>query len=395
MSGGRLARGVLVVLRKELIDSIRDRRTIWSIVFGVMIGPVLITFMMSRAADRQREAEEVRIPVVGMDAAPALVDWLRQQRGVDVVAGPDDPEAAVRDRVVNVVVVIAPDFADRFRVSRPARVEIVADSSRGAARPSVERVRRLLQGYSAEIGTLRLVSRGVSPAVATPLQLEEIDVSSSQQRAAQVLAFIPLLLVVAAFSGGMAVAIDATAGERERRSLEALLVNPAPRLAVVAGKWLATAAAAMAAVMLTTALCMLLPRFLPLQEMGIRFRFGSGSAAGILAAVLPLCLLLSALQIWVATFARSTKEAQSYLGFLMIVPMLPAIMTSVAPLGGQLWTFAVPMLGSQVLLAEVFGGRPPAAWAFTTAAAVSLAAAGGFVHVTTRLFRNERIVFGR
>jgi sodium transport system permease protein len=200
---------------------------------------------------------------------------------------------------------------------------------------------------------------------------------------------------VAVFSGGMAVAIDATAGERERRSLEALLVNPAPRLAVVVGKWLATAVAAAGAVTLTAVLCMLLPQVLPLQEMGIRFRFGPDRSLGVLAALLPLCLLLSSLQIWVATFARSTKEAQSYLGFLMILPMMPAVMMSVAPLGGQIWTYGVPMLGSQVLLAEVFGGRTPAAWAFATSAAVSLAAAGALVGATARLFGDERIVFGR
>ena len=100
-------------------------------------------------------------------------------------------------------------------------------------------MRGLLQRYNGEIGSLRLIARGISPAVATPLQIEDVEVSSAQQRAAQILGFIPLFVMIAAFTGAMPIATDSTAGERERGSLEALLVNPAPRGAIAAGKWLA------------------------------------------------------------------------------------------------------------------------------------------------------------
>src|SRR5687767_465949 len=181
----RMLRQIVVVVRKELRDSLRDGRALFSIAFTVVIGPVLIGFMMNRVADRQREAEEVRLPVVGQEHAPALVQWLRQQSGIEIATGPVDAERAVRERTEDVVVVIVPEFGDRFRVSRPATVKLVADSSRAAARPKVERVRRLLQRYSAEIGSLRLIARGVSPQAMTPLQLEEVEVSTAQQRAAQ------------------------------------------------------------------------------------------------------------------------------------------------------------------------------------------------------------------
>ena len=94
------------------------------------------------------------------------------------------------------------------------------------ARPALERVRRLLARYGSEIGALRLITRGVSPAGVTPLKLEEIEISTAQQRAAQVLSFIPMFIILSAFVGGMSIATDSTAGERERGSLEALLVNP-------------------------------------------------------------------------------------------------------------------------------------------------------------------------
>ena len=246
MTVGRSVRQIGIVIRKELKDSLRDRRALWSIVFSVSIGPVIIGFMMNRVADRQRESEQVRVPVVGMQHAPALVDWLRQQSGVNIVEGPKNPEEAVRNQEEELAIIIPKDFAQTFNQSKPAVLQIVADSSRNDARPTVERVRRLLQHYSAEIGSLRLIARGVSPAASQPILLEDIEVSTAQQRAAQILTFIPMFIIMAGFIGGMQIATDATAGERERGSLEPLLVNPAPRLVFVGGKWLAAALAAIA-----------------------------------------------------------------------------------------------------------------------------------------------------
>ena len=221
-----------VVFRKEVRDGSRDRRALLTLFFSALFTPVLLGFMMNRLADRQRELDDVQVPIVGMQYAPALVDWLNQQAGVEIVPGPVNAEEAVRAGE-EVVVVISPDFAKKFSSSAPAEVRIVSDSSRTTSRPKVTRVRTLFQRYSSEIGSLRLVARGVTPSIASPLQIEEVEVSSAQQRAAQILSFIPLFVVLAAFMGGMQIAMDSTAGERERGSLEPLLVNPAPRSVLV------------------------------------------------------------------------------------------------------------------------------------------------------------------
>jgi sodium transport system permease protein len=382
-------------MRKELKDSLRDRRALFSIAFSIVIGPALVGFMMNRIADRQREAERVEIPVAGQQHAPALVDWLRQQSGVTVTNGPQRPEQAVRDGANEVVVVIADDFAERFRASRPATVRVIADTSRNAARPAIERVRRLLQRYNAEVGALRLISRGVSPAGVTPLKLEEIEISTAQQRAAQVLSFIPMFIILAAFVGGMSIATDSTAGERERGSLEALLVNPAPRMALVAGKCIAAAILAMTAVILTTVLSANIPRFLPLQDMGIRFRIGRDEFVGILAALLPMCLFSASLQAAVSTLARSFKEAQSYMGVLVLLPMLPGMISAVSTLGQEPWMYLVPVLGQHVLVMGVLGGRPEGWWAFAVAGLIAALSAALLIRTMTTLFKIERIVFGR
>jgi sodium transport system permease protein len=391
----RTFRQAFIVCKKELKDSLRDRRALWSIVFSVVIGPVLNAFMMNRIADRQREADVVRIPIVGMERAPALVNWLNQQSGVKVVEGPADPEKAVRDQREAVVVIVPNDFAERFRASRPAPLQVVADSSRNDVRPTVQRVQVLLQQYAAEISSLRLIVRGISPAAVRPLAIEEIEVSTAQQRAAQILTFIPMFIMVAGFVGGMQIATDSTAGERERGSLEPLLVNPAPRVAFVAGKWMAATLAAIVSVCLTTFLCAQLTRLMPLEDMGIRLSIGLEHVGPILLAAMPMCLFTAALQGAVATLARSFKEAQTYMGVLILGPMLPGVMSALYPLGNAPWTYAVPMLGPYVLLTDVLGGRIPEATAFLTSAATCLVASAILIRVTTGLFRNEQIIFGR
>jgi sodium transport system permease protein len=406
---------MLVVWRKELKDAFRDRRAIYSILFGALFGPVMVGFMMNRLADRQRQLEEVTIPVVGVEHAPVLMEWLGQQTGVTIRTWPADAdkavrdrseearpgtgladaERAIRDRVEDVIVVIPDDYAKKFRASRPAEIKIVSDGSRQTSRPKVQRVRQLLQRYNAEIGTLRLVSRGVSPAIVSPLQLRDVEVSSAQQRAAQILNFIPLFIVLAAFTGGMQIATDSTAGERERGSLEPLLVNPAPRFVIAAGKWLAATVSAMLSVVITTSLCLAMLEFIPLQDLGVRFRIGAPQVAGMLAAVLPLCALATSLQSYLATFARSFKEAQSYMGFLIMVPMLPGMATIVYPIASQWWMFPIPILGQHVLLADTLGGKNPNALMFVMAAACALVISILLVRLTTALLRRERIIFGR
>src|SRR6266540_6770996 len=390
----RSLRQMYVVLRKELRDASRDRRALMTLMFTAIFTPALLGFMLNRIADRERRQDDVQIPILGVEHAPVLIDWLRQQAGVKIVSGPADPEKAVREGE-DVVVVITPEFAKKFRSASPAEVKIVSDGSRSASRPKIKRVRDLLQRYSAEIGSMRLVARGVTPSISSPLRLEDVEVSSAQQRAAQILNFIPLFIVIAAFTGGMQIAMDSTAGERERGSLEPLLVNPAPRSVFVLGKWLAASVSSVLSVVLTTGLSIAMLKFIPLQELGIRFRLGAPEVAGLLAAGLPMCFLSTGLQSYAATFARSFKEAQSYMGFLMMAPMLPGVMSTLYPLGDKAWMYPIPMIGQQVLLAAVLGGRQVGVLGFVVAAAGALAAAAVLVRLTTALFHREQIIFSR
>ena len=385
----------MVVCRKELRDWSRDRRAIITVLVSSLFAPALIFFMFSNIASRQRQVEDVTIPIVGAQHAPALLDWLKQQAGVTIADGPADPEEAVRTRAEEVIVIIPEDFAKNFKVSKPAQIRMVVDGSSQNARPKVQRIRGLFQRYSSEIGSLRLIARGISPVVASPMQIEEVEVSSAQQRAARLLGFIPLFVMISAFTGAMQIATDSTAGERERGSIEALLVNPAPRGAIAAGKWLAGTLTAVLTVIVTAALLFGIFKYIPLQDLGIRFRLGTAELIGTLVVVLPLCPLIVAVQMYVATFAKSFKEAQSYLSFLMMAQMVPGMLATMNPTTTKAWMYYVPWLGQQTLLTDVLGSKPLAPWIFVVVGVVNIAIAIVVVRGTAGLLHREKIIFGR
>jgi sodium transport system permease protein len=386
----------MVVIRKELRDWSRDRRSIITVLVSSLLAPGIIFFMFNSMATRQRQVEDVSIPVVGAANAPAFVDWLRQQAGVTIVEGPQSAEDAVRTRSEDAVLVIPDNFSKNFAASKPAQIRLVADSSSQTSRPKVQRIRTLLQRYNAEIGSLRLIARGISPAVASAIQVEDVEVSSSQQRAAMILGFIPLFVMISAFTGAMAIATDSTAGERERGSFEALLVNPAPRLAIAAGKWLAGTLTAIVTVLITAVLLFTMFRYLPLQDLGIRFRLGAPELFGTLAVVAPLAPLIVAIQMYVATFAKSFKEAQSYLSFLMMAQMVPGMMATMNPTAARAWwMYYVPWIGQQSLLTDILGNKPIGLMVFVIVGAVNLVLAVVVIRATAGLLHREKIIFGR
>jgi len=385
----------IVVIKKELKDWSRDRRSILTVLMSSLLAPGIIFFMFNSMASRQRSVEDITVPVVGASHAPAFVNWLKQQAGVTIADGPQDPEEAVRSRREDVVVVIDEDFAKNFAASRPAQVRLISDGSSQNARPKIQRVRQMLQRYGGEIGSLRLIARGISPVVAQAVQVEDVEVSSAQQRAAMILGFIPLFVMLSAFTGAMGISTDSTAGERERGSFEALLVNPAPRITIASGKWLAGTITAWATVAITATLLFTMFRYLPLQDLGIRFRLGTPELLGTMAVVLPLAPLIVAIQMYVATFAKSFKEAQSYLSFLMMAQMIPGMMATMNPTGTKAWMYYVPWIGQQTLLTDVLGNKPIAPLVFVVVGVVNVALAVAAVRATAGLLHREKIIFGR
>ena len=386
---------ILTVARKEWIDAFRDRRTIYAMLVGAIFGPAMIGFLFGQLASQQKGAQEIKVPIVGRQYAPVLVNWLTQQSGVEVVDGPADPEAAVRERKADFVLVIDKKFAEKFRDSRPAPVQVVSDATSQSTRSKVSRLNKLLNGFSAETGSMRLIARGVSPVVATALDVEQVEVATAQQRAAMIFNFIPMFLVLALFAGSMPLASDSTAGERERGSLEPLLIIPIPRWQLVFGKWVAATGSALLSMAMTLSVTLLVLSRLALEELGVRNQIGVLQVLMILAAVVPMGLVAAALQMFVSCFAKSFKEAQSYLGMLVLLPTLPGIVTILYPLTNRPWMHPIPVLGQYAMVTEIMGGKYPHPLGLLGANVVGILLASLLLVLATRLFSSEKIIFGR
>ena len=387
-------REVRAVWRKELRDAARDRRSLMSALLYPVLMPLMLTMMFGALARQEGSDRPLEAPVAGRERAPNLVAWL-EERGVVIVEPPADPEAAVRDGDMDFVLVIDEEYGQQFRSVRPAVVRIVHDSSRTASLSDIRRTRGLLLEYGSQVAALRLIARGVHPGVVQAVRVDDLDLATPAQSAARVLAGLPMFLIVAAFVGGLNVAIDTTAGERERRSLEPLLVNPVSRSALTAGKWLATCVFGLVAALLTLVLSLLMMRFVPLEQLGMQLSLGGRQVVLMALAVAPVALLASALQMFVATFARSFKEAQTYVSLLLIVPMLPGLVTAVYPLQTAAWMTLVPALSQQLLLVDIMGGEPVGVPALAASVAGTLLLTLVFLASIAHMLQQEKIVFGR
>jgi len=342
------------VMAKELLEIFRDRKILINgLLMSPLLFPILILGMGSLAENRARTQLEsaLELPVINADLAPNLVAFLASQN-ITVEPAPKDPEALIREQERDVILRIDPEFADDWRGSRAATVEILHDSSRQDSQIPVRRVEAALQGYGRQAGALRLMMRGIDPTLPNAISVSHRDIATPEARRGMLLAFLPYLLILSAFLGGAYLVVDATAGERERQSLEPLLATAAGRGAIMSGKIAAACAFGMLALLLT------------LLSFKISFAFvGSGPLKGVdvsmvavgklLLILLPMVLLGTTLLTLISASVKTVKEAQSYMAFLMLLPMLPTIILLVNPVKNQLWMFATPFLAQNQLILMV------------------------------------------
>lgn len=384
----------LAVFAKEALDAARDRRSLTSALSYALFGPLVLAMALATIARASSDDGPLKLAVAGAERAPSLIGYL-EQNGVELVDPPADLHAAVRSGDLKLALVIPESYARDFRDTRPARVELIHDASRTNARAPVRRVERLLERYSAQVATLRLTARGISPQVVQPVRVADVDLSTAASRAAFALGTFPIFLLMAAFIGGMNVAIDTTAGERERGSLETLLVHAVPRMDLAVGKWMAATVFNLLTVVLTLILSFLVLRWDRLEKMDIPVALSVEDALRFLLLLLPLALLAPALQMLIALFARSFKEAQTQLSLLILLPMIPGMMLSLQTLEPKPWMKMVPILAEQVLIGDLLRGEAIPAGVQALSAGVTLAVAAVCLITTARLFSHERIVLGR
>jgi sodium transport system permease protein len=386
-------KSMLIVFLKEVRESLRDRRTVINtLLTGPLMAPLIFVLTINTVVTRELEKAEqpLPLPVIGAEYAPNLINALKQQR-VDIKPGPADAELAVREQDADVVLRIPKKFGEDWEKGQPAQVEVIYDESQRDAASNVSRLRGMLENYGQRVGSLRLVSRGLSPVVMRPVVIAERDQSTPQSRSSTIFAMLPYFFILGAFVGGMALAIDTTAGERERQSLEPLFVNPVPRPQILLGKLAATATFAITTVLLSIVAFSIAGQFMPTERIGMHLDIGPSFVMRTLFVMLPLVALLATLQTLVAAYAKSYREAQTYLSLLMFVPIIPTLMLTISPIKAQLWMYGIPLMGQQVAITRLLRGDAVSMTALLVCFACTAVAAFLIYAITARVYRSERL----
>ena len=349
----------LVVFKKELRESLRDRRSLGLLALFTLMYPLLLGVLLHQWIDRatRPEREGIVLAVIGGAQAPTLMAQLKQ-KNITVHDTPPLDEAAIGDLLrahkAAAVLRLSGKYAADYAAMRPARIELWYDSSTEQdGRRDVEDV---LNAYGSNIAGARLLAHGVSPAALSPVQVQRYDTGTTAARSAGVIGGILGFLFFPAFICGLSAAVDSTAGERERRSLEVLMAQPVRTWELVAGKWLAAALLAIVGITLELMLAHAILSWMPLEEIGMSWRVSWGRLLLVCLASVPLSLFAAGMQIAVAMNARSFKEAQSVLSIVMLVPMLPGLAVSMLDLKTASWMYLMPMLSNQTLLRETAKG---------------------------------------
>jgi len=348
----------LTVFIKELVDALRDRRTLMVVLISsVAIGPLVLMLVSSLVGGIEKRAEERVLLVQGIEHAPTLRNYLERQT-YTITDAPADFEQQLKDnRLGDPVLVVPPNFEADMAAGLVTTVEMVLSSSNQRAQAGSGAVQRLMRGFNQEQAVLRLAVRGVAAAQMEPLRLEERDLADAGARAAQLGTMVPYFVLMAVLYGALNAALDTTAGERERGSLEPLLMNPTARLSLVLGKWGAVVTVAMLIAVLS---CL---SFLPGQwlirseSLAAMFRFGLREASYFIVLLFPLACALSALLMAIAIRCKSFKEAQANATVVMLaVSMLPLV-TLFNLQGAQAWHLWVPALAQTTLMGRVLKGE--------------------------------------
>lgn len=390
-------RAIFAVFRKEVRENLRDRRTLSSaLVFGPLFGPVVFAIALMLMVERG-SAEDDRPLVLAVshaERAPNLLDYLRQFGVTIEPVGHDDAAAreAVRSRRHKLVLMIPSEYAQRIAAAEPAPLLLYADSSDGFNEKNVARTKALLMRYNFTIAQLRMVARGIDPLALSSIAVQDVDVATPASRSVLALGALSYLVLITMLMGGLYLAIDATAGERERGSLEPLLTTPVPRSHLIYGKILAACAFMLLSLALTVSAFAVLLRFVGLERFGMSIEFGPLTGMKVVLCCAPLVPLGAALMTIVAAFTRSYREAQTYLSLVLIVPTLPLVFAGVTGVQPTTWLMAVPSLSQHFLIMSLLRAEPVTVTQLAISIGVTLALAALLAALAGRLYRREALL---
>ena len=392
-----MTRAVRIVFVKELLENLRDRRVILSaFLFGVLLAPVIFGLTTSMASKRVVENQDkpLRLTVSGSEHAPNLVHFL-EENGTEiksVTLTADEAMSAVRSGREDLVLLIDTEYGEKLQGGEPAPLDLVVDTANNQTGASADRARRLLEAYGGQLAALRLLVRGVSPEVIRPVDVRTLDVATPAGRSLLILGMMTYFSFMSMLVGGFYLAIDTTAGERERGSLEPLLSLPVRRAELIIGKMLATSAFMSISLLLTLAAFGVVLQFIPLEALGMSANFGPRVVLAIFAVMLPFVPLGAGLMTAVASFTRSNREAQSWLSVVMLLPIAPIMFAVVNGTKPTATLMTIPSLSQHLLATSLMRGDAIPPLHALISAGTTLALGAMFVWIAIRLYRREAIL---
>ena len=383
------------VVHKEFLDLLRDRKSVFWALFAVAIsGPLVLCILYFVTKSVSERIDKTVAPIVNAQFAPDLVRHL-ERRGIKIEVDPKDYEARVKSGDLDAVIVIDPNFAESLASARSARITLVTESSRDRSSPIASRLARELRVYSDQIGNERMILRGVSPWVARPVQIDELDLATAEQRGARLLQIMSFYALFAGLMGAIAAALDVTAGERERQTLEPLLTTPVTTAELSIGKWLAVSGVNLIAVTTSLAGFWLALQLVPLGKLGIPFNFGVREFTGFMLVLVPFAFMVPAVLLVFGSAGKTAKEAQSSLSMgVSLVGLLP-LMSFLRQTKAPWWDAWVPVNGQYAVLSKVLRAEAIPAFDWLAVWAVPPLVCALALYVFAKRLGDEKMLGGR
>lgn len=393
-------RTIKIIYLKELLDTIRDRRTLIAmIVVPILLFPVMmIGFGWFARTQSIKMVEEVaKLAVLGKDNAPHLYQLMEQSKYLKIVQSPN-PREALSKGEIQIILEIPDDFESKVNTETPAEITMLFDAATIKSNVAKGKVNNVFETYKQELVTRRLESRRIDNSILNPFGIKEQNVASEEKMTGMILGMIlPYIVILLSLTGAMYPAIDLTAGEKERGTMETLLISPATRLELVMGKFLTVFTASYITGILATVSMFVTLMFglSMLKELtkDLAFSIQFGAVFIMLLLLVPVSMIFSALLMSIAIFARSYKEAQSYISPLMILVVMPAVIPMMAPTMelNSRWVW-VPIINVSLILREVFTGKYN--WGYIGLIILSMGFYAAIaLFVATRLFQKEKVLF--
>lgn len=374
---------------KELREAFRDRRGLMAAFLFAFMAPLMIFALSKMVIKEAVEKPPVYLNIIGAEYSPRLVEALKKENIQPLSEAPASESGIWGKR--NISLVIPGGLAVNMQQGRTVDVILRADHSDQNIGGYLNRIKRVVNRYSQDIGIKRLMMRGIDGQLLQPVKLVEQDTALPGSNTGFITMLLVMYLLMAAFFSSMSVAIDSSAGERERNVLEVLLCQPVSTLKIVLAKLTAASLIAMLGVVLTLIFCVIAIDFVDLSQIGLSFELDMATVLMLLLVLLPICIFSAALQLFVAFQAKSFKEAQSTVTMIIMIPaMLPMAMTFVKD--KPLWLDWLPIVGQNQIMEDLFKGADVSMAAMAGTAGITLAATVVMIQILAVRLKSEKVV---